>query len=182
MKHDNCGKRLAYELAEELLSYSPTTGSLSWKISRSSRSKKDGEAGTVSSSGYKIIGVSINKKQYLLKAHRIAWFIYHKEMPPSIIDHINGDKLNNEISNIRSCTQQQNQMNRPKLQNNTSGYKGVSWASDRKKWRAHIRYNNKLIHIGQFDCPKEASKAYEDKASELFGEFKFNKNKNKEII
>jgi hypothetical protein len=181
MKHENKKKCDAYNIADNLLNYDSSTGKLTWAISRSSRSMSGSEAGSISSAGYRVIGVNINQKQYLLKAHRVAWFMHYKEMPPPIIDHIDGDKLNNVILNLRGCTTQQNQMNKSKLQNNTSGYKGVSWASDRGKWRAHIRYNGKLIHLGQFDCPEDASKEYEDKASELFREFKFNNNKNKEV-
>ena len=88
---------------------------------------------------------------------------------PNIIDHIDGNKENNTITNIRSCTQQQNMFNKTKSINNKSGYKGVDWNCN--KWRVRIMIKNKEIYIGSFDCIKEASKAYEAKAKELFGEY-----------
>jgi hypothetical protein len=60
-----------------------------------------------------------------------------------------------------------------KNKNNTSGYNGVYWDKQNKKWRAHITYQNRKYHIGCFDDPVEAGKAYDKKALELFGEFAY---------
>jgi len=87
------------------------------------------------------------------------------------VDHIDGDGLNNQRSNLRLCTHQQNSMNRRLSRNNTSGYKGVSWHKKDKKWNVRIRINGKRIQIGQFFCLVKAAKAYDKKAIELFGDF-----------
>ena len=86
-------------------------------------------------------------------------------------DHINQNRLDNRRSNLRVCNLVQNLANRPKNITNHSGAKGVSWHKCRKKWDAQIKYCGKYIHIGSFDSLEEASKAYQNKASELLGEF-----------
>lgn len=85
-------------------------------------------------------------------------------------DHINGNKLDNRSCNLRSCNHSSNGANCLKRVRNTSGFKGVTFHKD-GKWRAKIRYKGEDIHIGLFSSPIEASKAYESKAKELFGEF-----------
>lgn len=87
------------------------------------------------------------------------------------VDHINGDKLDNRKSNLRTCTHQQNLMNRRKKKTNRSGYKGVSFNDNR--WVASIMLNRKNIVIGRFIDKLEAAKAYDKKAVELFGEFAY---------
>lgn len=78
----------------------------------------------------------------------------------SQVDHINGDKLDNRKINLRVCTHSQNQINRGKQKNNTSGFKGVYPQKQSKKYRAKISVNGKEYHLGYFDCPIEAAKAY----------------------
>jgi len=87
------------------------------------------------------------------------------------VDHINGDKLDNRKSNLRLCSNAQNQRNRPIQKNNTSGYKGVVWMSDRNKWRAQVFLDGKNHIVGCFDSPRDAAIAYNQKALELHGEF-----------
>ena len=86
------------------------------------------------------------------------------------IDHKNGDGLDNQRSNLRFCTNGQNQHNRRKGKG-TSKYKGVHWLKDNKRWRASIGFNKKLINLGCYDNETDAAKAYDRKALELFGEF-----------
>ena len=85
----------------------------------------------------------------------------------SLVDHINGNPLDNRRENLRVCSQQENSCNRGKNSNNKSGYKGVSWNKQCEKWRAAI--NGK--HIGIFDTPEEAHQAYCEAARELHNEF-----------
>ena len=75
------------------------------------------------------------------------------------LDHINGDRLDNRIENLRPCSTQENNFNRKSLGGSSSQYKGVS--QFRNKWRARFTFNGKEIHIGTFDTELEAAKAYD---------------------
>lgn len=87
------------------------------------------------------------------------------------VDHVDGDGLNNRRGNLRLATASQNQSNRGKPQNNTSGFKGVSWENDRKKWCAAIRKMGKRRYLGRFDTPQEAHAAYCAASATAHGEF-----------
>lgn len=90
------------------------------------------------------------------------------------VDHINGDPTDNRKCNLRICDKgAQNAINRPKQKNNTTGYKGVFFRKDSKKYRAAIRVNQKLIHLGQFESAEEAAKCYNEAALKYFGEFAY---------
>lgn len=88
------------------------------------------------------------------------------------VDHIDGDPKNNRRSNLRLCSCADNQKNQRRHSNNTSGFKGVHWNKQRKRWRAEIMINRRTVHLGYFDTPEQASAAYQDAAVHLFGEFK----------
>lgn len=89
------------------------------------------------------------------------------------IDHINGDCTDNRRENLRPVTNQQNAWNSKKSKNNTTGYKGVSIdkRNTKRKYFAQIAIAGKNIHLGCFDNPKEAAKAYDKAASFYFGEY-----------
>ena len=87
------------------------------------------------------------------------------------VDHIDGNRRNNTRSNLRVCSRSENQQNRGANSNNTSGYKGVFWKEDHKKWGACINRNYKRKHLGYFSSAKEAHDAYCRAANELHGEF-----------
>jgi hypothetical protein len=89
----------------------------------------------------------------------------------SIVDHIDGDGLNNTKENLRPATYQQNAWNRGLGKNNTSGYKGVVWEADRQKWKARIKVNNKYQHLGRYKKKSDAAKAYAEASERLHGEF-----------
>jgi len=86
-------------------------------------------------------------------------------------DHINGNKLDNRRSNLRTATNQQNAYNRGENSNNTSGFKGVSWENQKKKFRARIWISGKCNCLGFFESPEAASSAYREAANRLHGEF-----------
>lgn len=86
-----------------------------------------------------------------------------------IVDHINGDPLDNRKSNLRICTNQQNLFNRGKQKNNTTGYKGVSFSNG--KFRSKTVLNGKSKHLGSFDNAVDAAKAYDEFAKKHHGEF-----------
>jgi hypothetical protein len=87
------------------------------------------------------------------------------------VDHIDGNGLNNQRSNIRPCSRSENMRNRGAYRNNTSGFKGVFWFARDRRWRARIRVDGKDKHLGFFDDPEAAHEAYCAAAAELHGEF-----------
>lgn len=87
------------------------------------------------------------------------------------IDHIDRNGCNNQKSNLRFCTQSENGMNRTKMENASSIFKGVCFNKSAKKWMVRIQINSKVIYLGLFASEIEAAKAYNAKAIELFGEF-----------
>lgn len=98
-------------------------------------------------------------------------FLDNPENKP-FVDHIDGNKQNNIVNNLRWVTNNENGMNSKKqMRNTTSIYKGVCWYRAYNKWRVQIKLNQKQMHIGYYDNEKDAAHAYNEKALELFGEF-----------
>jgi hypothetical protein len=94
------------------------------------------------------------------------------DCPPNlVVDHINGDGLDNRKENLRICTHLQNCHNRGKSKNNTTGYKGVGFRKDRQVFIARLRYKRKLLQLGEYKTKEEAFEVYKQKATELLGEF-----------
>lgn len=87
------------------------------------------------------------------------------------IDHIDGNRLNNQKSNLRFATSSQNKMNRGARKDSKSGYKGVSWHKQNKKWTVRIKVNNKYLSLGLFNNLFDAAKAYNEIATKYFGKY-----------
>ena len=125
--------------------------------------------------GYATKNVKFNSIHTTLRMHRVILTKYLNldSCNPRLVqvDHINGNKLDNRKENLRTCSPSQNSQNRPASKNNTSGYKGVVWHSRSKKWVAKITANGANTHLGCFDDPKLAAKAYNEAAVKLYGEF-----------
>lgn len=116
------------------------------------------------------------RRMYALRKTRDRKTIYiHNAImqPPMgfVVDHIDGNGLNNQRSNLRICTEQENLRNKHKRIITSSQYKGVSWMPRRKKWDARIRVNYKLIRLGHFVEETDAARAYDKAAREHFGAF-----------
>lgn len=162
----------------EMLDYDPETGLLTWKVRPVHHFKSAGfcnhwnktHAGKITNcvdfSGRVIVNIK-GRPHY---AHRLIWAIVYGEYV-QYIDHIDLNPSNNKLSNLRACTKSQNQHNRGLSKNNSSGFKGVSWHSQRKKWTARITVNWKNIYLGLYDTQEEAHAAYCKAADELHADF-----------
>jgi len=155
------------EYLKSILHYNPDTGVFTRLVSVSNSAQKGSIAGHNKHLSYG--RVNVNKKPYA--SHRLAWFYMTGEWPKEQIDHINQIKSDNSWCNLRECSNAQNNFNRPIPKHNKSGYKGVSWREDRKKWQSIIKFNGKSIYLGNFTDINLAVLAYNNKAVELFGEF-----------
>ena len=153
---------LTQERLKEVLHYNPLTGNFTWKVRTGQRIKIGDIAGYTNSDGY--IQISLDGKKY--QAHRLAWLYVTGELPPKQIDHINHDKADNRIANLRCTNQAENCKNATKRKDNNSGVMGVSWYKDRQKWVVNIRVNGKRLHLGyttDFDIAIAMRKAAERK-------------------
>lgn len=150
-----------------VISYDPETGAFTWVTNRGYKAVAGATAGTVSSAGY--VTIMVNMKRY--QAHRLAYKMHYGAEPTELIDHIDGDKTNNRISNLRVASSVQNQGNSKKPHNNRSGIKGVSWNKKMQRWVAQIGMHKKRVYLGGFATKEEAAKAYADAAMARFGDF-----------
>ena len=129
------------------------------------------------SGGYKVISLYQNKKLKIFKVHRLVGkaFLENPDNKP-VIDHIDNNPSNNNVKNLRWCSQKDNLANQGKRSKNTTGFKGVAYHKPSKKYVATIMINGKNKHLGLFKTAEEASQAYEAKAEEVHGNFYY-KNK-----
>lgn len=138
------------------------------KHTKSGRVQKAGdEVGTLRSHGY--TSIYINGKEYGL--HRLAWLYVYGEMP-NVIDHQDGNRSNNAITNLRNTTTKGNGQNRKIGSNNKSGQVGVCWVKKSNRWWASIKVDQKTINLGYFVEFSEAVNARKN-AEVLYG---FHKN------
>lgn len=154
---------------KKLLHYDSWTGIFTW-TSEASPKVRHQIAGAKTKRGY--VNIDVDNKQY--KAHRLAWLYVHGYFPKEFIDHINQDKSDNRISNLRECTNQQNKYNQGLTSRNTSGFKGVSFHKASGKWRAQINHDNATKYLGIYETAEEANMAYEKASKEIHGEFAVN--------
>ena len=155
------------EELRELLDYDPEAGKLTWKVQTSSRALAGEEAGSLESRGYRQIRI----RGVRYPAHRLAWYYIYGVEPKEYLDHINGERDNNRLENLREATHAQNLRNRGKLPNNTSGFKGVHWDRRDKKFVAKCRVNGKRHHLGYHDTAEAAHEAYKAFATKEHGAF-----------
>ena len=147
---------LTAEQLKATFDYDAETGVFLWKI-RPSRAVK---AGDVAGCTEKRIGyITIGIEGRIYKAHRLAWLYTHGEWPKGLIDHINGNKADNRICNLRDVFADGNSQNvrKPNVRNK-SGFMGVIWFQN--KWRASMSVNGKSKWLGDYSTPQEAHQVY----------------------
>lgn len=160
------------EVLISLIEYDSKAGALFWKVRTTNtfcgKVKKNQQecdkwnymnagrrVGSVDRRGYRNVYVS----GYCFREHRVAWAIYYGSWPNGQIDHINGVRDDNRISNLRCVTSHENSRNQKRKTTNRSGVTGVRRSRTRGRWIAEIWHNWKPIHLGTFDSIDDAIKA-----------------------
>jgi hypothetical protein len=143
------------------LAYNPETGVFTWLVSYN-QVKVGDEAGYILNIGYRMICKKL--------AHHLAWFFVHGEWPLSQIDHINGDRLDNRIVNLRLATWGQNARNAKLRVDNRLGVKGIR-ITPSGRYEARLAVDRKCLQIGTFLTLEDAVKALKEKRNLLHGEF-----------
>ena len=158
---------LTQQFLKENFHYNSETGIFTRIKKTSNNSKINKPLICKAKAGY--IVFFVEKKLRL--AHRMAWLYVYGKLPDKNIDHINGIRNDNRISNLRLANQSQNTANSYLSKSNTSGYKGVVWRKELNKWEAQIGVNYKCIKLGKFDLIEDAAKAYSNAANKYFDVF-----------
>lgn len=120
------------------------------------RCMPDGYLGSLKQSGYMV--ARIESKSY--RVHHLVWLYFHGRYPDKHIDHINGNRSDNRIENLRECSPSENHQNRSSNKNSKSKYLGVSWCSARRKWVARIKAADINKQLGYFGSEEDAYDAY----------------------
>jgi hypothetical protein len=157
---------ITQEALKEFLWYDKETGDFYWRKVCTPKMKSWDKAGTINSRGY----VRIKIFQKIHQAHRLAWLYVYGNLPKQL-DHINCNKNDNRIENLRPATHSTNGMNRGVQANNKLGFKGVIFHKRDKKFIANIRVLGKQKCLGYFNTAEEAHSAYIKASGELHGQF-----------
>jgi len=145
-------------------------GNLYWKPvinSKNRPSVRNGRVvGTAGGNGY--LDVNINKQRY--RVHRLIFLMFHNYLPEEV-DHINNNRQDNRIENLRAANTQTNKYNTLLSRHNTSGIKGVSWHKTAKKWRCSLSTNNRVKQVYGFASKEDAEEFMDLWRSTAHGEF-----------
>jgi hypothetical protein len=158
---------LTQDELKRLLSYDLNTGNFTWNISKKGINL-DKSAGSIhANDGY--CRIRIDGVPY--SAHRLAWLYVHGSWPKVVIDHIDGDRSNNRLSNLREATLRQNQFNRKVKCTSSTGVKGVSLDRRGKRFQVQIKIEGVKKFIGYFNTISEGAAAYNAIAKTIHGQF-----------
>lgn len=158
--------KISAERLREALSFDPETGEFRRRRPNGTISGKRAGSGS-HHKRYRYLRVDgINYSE-----HRLAWLFIYGKWPDGEIDHINMDRADNRIVNLREATPSQNQANRKVRKRNKLGIKGVMLHKRDRKYVAQIKRGNKVKHLGYFQTAEEAAEAYRKAALEIHGEF-----------
>lgn len=154
------------EAIKDRLGYDPAIGQLRW-IKPRKGVRVGAKAGSIGSEGY----IVLHMEGRVYKGHRVAWLLHYGKSPEGIVDHINGDRADNRIANLRIVTPAQSRMNSGARSDTKSGVKGVYWSATAGRWIAQIRGNGIRRFVGQFAELEDAKRAYAIAAKEVHGEY-----------
>jgi hypothetical protein len=156
--------KLTQDRLKELLRYDSNTGIFIWLKSSNGRIKVGDIAGTINNNYY--CRIMIDNKRYY--AHKLVWLYVYGELPDLIVDHINGNRNDNRVANLRLAARSQNNMNSKKRTNNL---KGTSYHKRDKVWHSEIRFENNRLYLGTFETQEAAHEAYKIASIKYHGEF-----------
>ncbi len=157
------------EFIKEYFSYDPLLGKIFWmKRPAYSRIDVGDEAGcVVKTTGRHVVQV----KKTMLYVHHVLWFLHYGYWPPEEIDHINNDRTDNDLRNLREATRLENSWNRRAHSKMGKGLKGAYRLKGERRWFGQIVIDGKQTYLGRFDTEEEAHAAYCEAARRHFGEF-----------
>ena len=150
----------------EQVEYNPETGVFMRRVD-CPRSPAGKRLGWRYPNGY--LGFRVHTQKYL--SHRLAWLYVYGEWPDGDIDHINGDRSDNRIANLRRATKSQNMANRLPQVNNTSGVRGVVFDKATGKWMAYMQKERQFINLGRYETKEAAGAARQAAFTAAFAEF-----------
>lgn len=154
--------RITQSYLKTRLDYCPEDGTFTWKDDPENKRQNwnrkfsGTRAGSIKSGGYRAIWLF----GYPWAEHRLAWLYVFGAWPEGDIDHINGNRSDNRIANLRECSRGENLQNTRLRKDNTSGYPGVSFSKSKNRWISRIRVDGKRIWVGTFSDPDSAYNAY----------------------
>jgi hypothetical protein len=149
----------------EALDYDPATGVFTWKIARGYTAKAGTVAGCLNALGY--VQISFEGGRY--SGHRLAWLYVTGRWPSKELDHINRNRADNRLANLREASGKQNHANMGCHRDSKSGVRGVIF--NRGRWQANMRIDGRYKYLGSFLTKEEARDAYNAKARQVHGEF-----------
>lgn len=153
---------------KSMLSYCPETGIFTWTKHHAKQVKIGSEAGWLGNDGYRHI--QLLGKNYL--THRLAWFYTYGRWPTHQIDHINRNRADNRLCNLREATCAQNAWNTEHARRTRPGGRGSHFHLATGLWLSSITANGKKIYLGYFQTSEEAAAAYAEAAKTIHGEFR----------